>query len=143
MKTYIKGTHVIDLTGKRFGRLVVGSYIGSIRKKTMWLCLCDCGKETNIPRVIGNLMDKPNIEYPEYGGQFKFMNPINSVLKDQSVTMIDKRDINECIRNYTKILLDNEFIEMYEMLFRNTKSTKTKKNITNKHKSNKRTKSIS
>ena len=100
-------------------------------------------KETNIPRVIGNLMDKPNIEYPEYGGQFKFMNPINSVLTDQNVTNYDKRDVNDCIRNYTKILLGNEFIEMYEMLFRNNKSTKTKKNITNKYKTHKRTKSKS
>jgi len=99
-------------------------------------------KETNIPRVIGNLMDKPELEYTEYGGQFKFMNPINSVLKDHAVTTYSKRDINECIRNYTKILLGNEFIEMYEMLFRNNKTKKsnnTKKSI--KHKSNKRTKS--
>jgi hypothetical protein len=50
-----------DLTGKRFGRLVVlhqaesrkiqtflpegGSYINS---KTMWRCRCDCGREKDI-----------------------------------------------------------------------------------------------
>ena len=103
-------------------------------------------KDSTIPRVIGNLMDKPYIEYPEYKGQFKFMNPINSVLKDQSVNMYHKRDINECIRNYTKILLGNEFSEAYEMLFRytNPKQTtktqlKTRKN--SKHKSHKKTKS--
>lgn len=41
-----------DLTGQRFGRLVVLSYAGSVRtgknpKATAatWLCLCDCGRE--------------------------------------------------------------------------------------------------
>ena len=98
-------------------------------------------KDSTIPRVIGNLMDKPDIEYPEYKGQFKFMNPINSALKDTNILQHSKRDINECIRNYTKILLDNEFLEMFEMLFRNTKPTKTKKSI--KHKTHKKTKSRS
>ena len=98
-------------------------------------------KDINIPSVIGNLMYKPNIEYPEYQEQFKFMNPINSVLKEKDITMYKKRGINKCIRNYTKILLGNEFTEAYEMLFRNTKPTKTKKNI--KHKPLKRTKTKS
>ena len=92
-----------------------------------------------IPRVIGNLFYKPTIEYPEYKAQFKFMNPINSIIKDSDIKIYDKRDINECIRNYTKILLGNEFFEAYEMLFRNTKPTKTKKAI--KHKIHKKTKS--
>ena len=99
-------------------------------------------KDNNIPRVIGNLFYKPYIEYPEYYGQFKFMNPINSLLKENGVTLYDKRDVNKCIRNYTKILLGNEFSEAYEMLYRNNKtkkSTKTKKNI--KHKTHKQTKS--
>ena len=98
-------------------------------------------KDSTIPRVIGNLFKKPDLEYPEYKGQYKFMNPINSILKDDNVTRYDKKDVNECIRNYTKILLDNEFLEMFEMLFRNTKPTKTKKSI--KHKTHKKTKSRS
>ena len=98
-------------------------------------------KDSNAPRVIGNLFYKPQIEYPEYKDQFKFMNPINSILKDQNVIMYDKKDVNNCIRNYTKILLGNEFLEAYEMLFRNTKPTKTKKAI--KHKTQKKTKSRS
>lgn len=40
-------TPVNDLTGKRFGRLIVTEFRGSIRvgsqKKTRWLCICDCG----------------------------------------------------------------------------------------------------
>jgi hypothetical protein len=34
---------LIDLTGKRFGRLIAQNYIGNRR----WNCLCDCGKETS------------------------------------------------------------------------------------------------
>ena len=78
-------------------------------------------KDSNGPRVIANLMNKPIFEYPEYTEQFKFMNPINSVLKDTDIGSFPKRDVNECIRNYSKILLGNEFLEMYEMLFRTNK----------------------
>lgn len=103
-------------------------------------------KDITKPAIIGNLMDKPNIEYPDYKGQFKFMNPINSILRDTNFSSYSKRDINECIRNYTKILLGNKFVEAYEMLFRtNIKQTKKttkkiikhKKTKTNKPKTNK------
>jgi len=37
-----------DLTGKRFGRLVVGKHIGRTRaKKQLWECTCDCGATHN------------------------------------------------------------------------------------------------
>ncbi|MFK9092181.1 hypothetical protein [Bacillus salipaludis] len=39
----------VDLTGKRFGKLVVLSAVqvpsGNNRYRTKWNCLCDCGKE--------------------------------------------------------------------------------------------------
>jgi hypothetical protein len=36
----------IDLTGKRFGRLIVNKYIGKNKWGiSLWLCKCDCGKE--------------------------------------------------------------------------------------------------
>lgn len=36
----------IDLTGRRFGRLIVTEYVGKDRwRKSLWLCLCICGKE--------------------------------------------------------------------------------------------------
>lgn len=35
-----------DLTGKRFGRLVVVKPVGRQGSNTMWLCDCDCGNET-------------------------------------------------------------------------------------------------
>lgn len=37
----------INLTGKRFGRLVVLQYTGSKQGSSFWNCRCDCGKETN------------------------------------------------------------------------------------------------
>ena len=37
----------IDVTGKRFDRLIVTAYAGSdSRRSTYWHCLCDCGNKT-------------------------------------------------------------------------------------------------
>ena len=39
----------IDLTGQRFGRLVVVNQAETIRRgKTRWRCLCDCGKTVDV-----------------------------------------------------------------------------------------------
>lgn len=35
----------IDLTGRRFGRLLVLSYAETNTRRAYWLCLCDCGTE--------------------------------------------------------------------------------------------------
>ena len=37
---------MIDLTGKRFGNLLVLSRAESPNKQAAWLCRCDCGNET-------------------------------------------------------------------------------------------------
>lgn len=72
--------------------------------------------------IIGNLWNTPIFDYAEYFGKFKFMNPINSCLYDNSYAYASdeiKKDIKKCISDYTKILLDDtKFIEGYEMLFR-------------------------
>jgi hypothetical protein len=39
------GNRVIDLTGQRFGRLLVEQRAGSIGSQASWLCRCDCGTE--------------------------------------------------------------------------------------------------
>ena len=40
---------LIDLTGQRFGRLVVVKREGSCKEnKPTWLCKCDCGKNVII-----------------------------------------------------------------------------------------------
>ena len=47
-----------DLTGKRFGRLVVirevepNTSLSSGKKRTQWLCRCDCGKEIKVIGVV-------------------------------------------------------------------------------------------
>lgn len=48
---------LIDLTGKRFGRLIVLSKHGHTGKEVTWLCKCDCGNETV---VMGNSLRKHN-----------------------------------------------------------------------------------
>lgn len=35
-----------DLTGQKYGRLTVVSLYGSDRKKTLWNCRCECGRES-------------------------------------------------------------------------------------------------
>ena len=38
----------IDLTGERFGRLVCLERASNHKKQTVWRCLCDCGKTTEV-----------------------------------------------------------------------------------------------
>jgi len=45
--------NIVDLTGKRFGRLVVVKIAGKQGRTTLWECLCDCGKTTET--LITNL----------------------------------------------------------------------------------------
>ena len=43
------GKKRIDLTGQRFGRLVVINYneeVSKQKKCSYWNCICDCGNET-------------------------------------------------------------------------------------------------
>jgi hypothetical protein len=42
-----RGINFIDLTGLRFGRLLVVSLYDSNGRTVRWLCKCDCGKETH------------------------------------------------------------------------------------------------
>lgn len=37
-----------DITGQRFGRLVVTSFVGTRNAKSLWNCLCDCGNESSV-----------------------------------------------------------------------------------------------
>lgn len=49
--------NTMDLTGHKYGRLLVLSYAGKKHNKTAWLCKCDCG---NTAVVTGNAMRKGN-----------------------------------------------------------------------------------
>lgn len=45
--TKVKTAHnFIDLTGQRFGRLIVLTRAENVGAMTRWRCICDCGKET-------------------------------------------------------------------------------------------------
>jgi len=44
----ISSPKFIDLTGKRFDRILVLRRLPTIKKRTMWLCRCDCGAEKEI-----------------------------------------------------------------------------------------------
>jgi len=48
---------LIDLTGKRFGKLTVKKRVEVDRKGTFWECKCDCG---NVKVVIGNHLKSGN-----------------------------------------------------------------------------------
>lgn len=49
--------NVLNLTGTRYGRLTVKQYLGSSKSgKSVWLCVCDCGEETQV--VGSNLTSK-------------------------------------------------------------------------------------
>lgn len=39
----IKSKKFIDLTGKKFGRLEVISFVGRVKKQSRWTCKCECG----------------------------------------------------------------------------------------------------
>lgn len=55
-KRYIStNPRFIDLTGKRFGRLLVIEYAGFAKTKAMWHCQCDCGSCVTLNR--GTLVD--------------------------------------------------------------------------------------
>jgi hypothetical protein len=45
-----KGRPGVDLTGKRFGHLVVLGQGGrSANRRVLWSCLCDCGNYSSVP----------------------------------------------------------------------------------------------
>ena len=46
LKIYMMDKRIIDITGMKFGRLIVESYSHSSDKKTYWNCICECGNHT-------------------------------------------------------------------------------------------------
>ena len=43
------GRKLIDLTGQRFGRLVVDGYVGKSKNgHSKWNCMCDCGNKVTV-----------------------------------------------------------------------------------------------
>ena len=57
---------VKDLTGQRFGRLVVLSREGSFKSskgksRVQWKCLCDCGEYTNLHTQTPSKQETPQV----------------------------------------------------------------------------------
>lgn len=49
LHTTVRGHQFVDLTGIRFGRLVVQEFFGKDnQKQSIWLCRCDCGSTKSI-----------------------------------------------------------------------------------------------
>lgn len=44
----MRGSVAVELTGQRFGRLVVTARAGSLKRRAMWLCRCDCGADHTV-----------------------------------------------------------------------------------------------
>lgn len=40
---------IVDMVGKKFGKLTVISFAGSHKNKALWLCRCECGHEVIVP----------------------------------------------------------------------------------------------
>lgn len=45
---------IIDLSGRRFGKLIAIKKIGKMHSYIVWECLCDCGNYTNV--ISNNLL---------------------------------------------------------------------------------------
>ena len=41
-----------DLTGRRFGKLIVETLVGRKRGQRIWQCECDCGKKTTLSTAV-------------------------------------------------------------------------------------------
>lgn len=63
-----------DLSGRRFGRLIALEYFGRSNGRTLWRCLCDCGKESIVgysALISGNTrscgcLEKENLHSEEF-----------------------------------------------------------------------------
>jgi hypothetical protein len=47
-QTGVPSSKFVDLTGKRFNRIVILKRIPTIKDRTMWLCKCDCGIQKEV-----------------------------------------------------------------------------------------------
>ena len=81
-------------------------------------------KKTKKPVFIGNLYyadNSTNIDFEkvEYSGKCMFMSPIDNCNGILKYLNINKKELNNCIENYTKILLKyDNFIQFNNMLYR-------------------------
>lgn len=53
------GRHIIDMTGKTFGKLTVLRFVDSDKRGARWLCKCECGAEKI---VLGHRLRKGDLK---------------------------------------------------------------------------------
>lgn len=86
----------IDLTGKRFGKLTVIEYKGlsSNRKRSLWLCKCDCGNEKIV--TTAELVRNDTIScgcLKQSSGELI----IENILKQQNINYIKEFSFNDLL----------------------------------------------
>lgn len=82
------GRKLVDLTGQRFGRLLVKEYLGRVHHSSQWRCICDCGTEvvtqasglrTGTTKSCGcwrsDRMSKLTLKHGEKGGDRRNRSP--------------------------------------------------------------------
>ena len=84
---------VIDLTGKRYGRLVVLNELKNVSKKnTTWLCKCDCGKLCSATTRLLNSGKKQSCGCLVSAAEDDFTN----ILQEHNISYIKQFKFDEC-----------------------------------------------
>ncbi|MCD7864296.1 MAG: transcriptional regulator [Lachnospiraceae bacterium] len=101
---------VKDLTGKRFGRLVVERYAGKRSGKHYWTCLCDCGQETTAAQSL--LLD----------GRTRSCGCLKQDLARESLKLVDGTSVTVLERNASRLYRTNT--SGYTGVYQNKKTGK-------------------
>ena len=80
--------NTLDITGKRFGKLIALHKVASRNNKTFWLCQCDCGKQKEIQ--TGHLTSGATTSCGECFGS----NPIQNIYKN-NISSLEKVKVCE------------------------------------------------
>ena len=99
-----KGISPVDLTGKRFGRLVVVSMTSKrISNSVVWKCLCDCGNtcEVNSNSLVQGLTHSCGCLKKE-NDKLNQVRVINSTLSNQKRSNNKSGSIGVCYDNSSK-----------------------------------------
>ena len=93
-----------DLTGQKFGKLTVLSYIGKKGKARWWHCRCDCGNE--VDRTQASLMKgKSSCGCNTSAGEYV----IAMILKNSNIAFKREYSFKDCINPKTKRKLRFDF----------------------------------